>query len=146
MEKIKRFGHQFTVDAPFDRVIDFHKDPRALKILTPPPVFVTFNLSGSNSNSSISDFYLWFGPDTQYLISEFDLMPGFIDRQMKGPFEFWEHKHIFRKIDPYTTQIIDHIKARPGRQLLSGQISRLMWLSLPLLFVYRARRTRDELE
>jgi ligand-binding SRPBCC domain-containing protein len=149
MESIKRFNHHFTVNASFDLVTDFHKDPRTLKILTPPPMVVTFNDPGSSSNEAIADFNIWFGPlpiRWVAVISEDETIPGFVDRQVEGPFEFWEHKHTFRKIDPHKTQVVDEIRARPGKLSLNGLISRFMWLTLPMLFAYRAWRTCRELE
>jgi ligand-binding SRPBCC domain-containing protein len=149
MGSIRQFDHQFTVNASLERVIASHNDPLILRILTPPPGFVTFNEPGLNTESSMVDFNLRLGPISIHWVAEIsvdDSSPGFLDRQIVGPFEYWEHRHTFRKIDSNSTQIIDQIKARPGKSLISGLISRFMWLSLPLLFTYRAWRTRRELQ
>ena len=37
------FKHEFQVDAPVEKVAEFHSSTLALKRLTPPPMFVQFN-------------------------------------------------------------------------------------------------------
>jgi hypothetical protein len=44
------------------------------------------------------------------------------------------------------TEVKDHIQARPGKGFPRGLVSRFMWLNLPILFAYRAWRTKQAVE
>lgn len=111
-------------------------------------MFITIDKLSSMNDQTIVDFNIWFGLlpiGWVAAISHDEAIPGFVDHQLKGPFDYWEHRHIFREIDPQTTEVIDQIKAHPGRKLHNRLISSSMWLTLPVLFAYRAWRTRYEL-
>ncbi len=146
---MKQYTHRFKVQAPLAAVADFHSDTRALKMLTPPPLFVSFNKVEPLAEGSVADFTMWFGPVPIHWVakhSEVDPMRGFTDTQTSGPFEIWVHRHSFESIDEHTTYVMDHIKGKPRDHLFWGLVSRFMWLTLPVLFAYRARRTRKALE
>ena len=139
-----RYQHSFTVNAPLSAVADFHKDTRALRDLTPPPMTVKFNNVEPLAEGSVADFTLQFGPVSVRWIaihSKVTEKNGFVDTQQAGPFKSWRHNHKFRAIDEQTTEVIDEIEAEYG-----NAISRFMWLNLPVLFAYRARQTRKALE
>jgi ligand-binding SRPBCC domain-containing protein len=149
MASIKYFEHKFTVNTSLDQVAAFHEDPKTLKALTPPPMIVTFNKHTLDTEEDLIDFNLWFGPlPIRWVagITQEDSSPGFVDRQIEGPFDFWEHKHIFRKIDNQSTLIIDQIMAQHVKNIFKRLISQSMWLTLPILFAFRAWRTRRILE
>lgn len=142
---MRQFRHEFQVNAPIERVAEFHSRSRALKLLTPPPLYVQFNNLQPLSEGSLADFTLWFGPipiNWVSVHSEVIPLEGFIDTQVKGPFETWVHRHTFRCLDQNTCEVIDEIQAQPEDDLFRGILSRLMWLNLPLLFAYREWQTR----
>lgn len=146
---MKQYAHRFKVQAPLEAVADFHSDSRALKQLTPPPLFVSFNKVEPLAEGSVADFTMWFGPLPIHWVathSEVDPMQGFTDTQTSGPFEVWKHRHSFESIDENTTYIMDQVQGQPSNHLLWGLVSRFMWLTLPILFAYRSRRTRKALE
>ncbi len=146
---MKHFSHNFNVQAPLMRVAEFHRDTRALKYLTPPPLIVRFNNLQPLAEGSIADFTMWFGPLPIRWVarhSEVDLASGFTDTQISGPFKTWIHKHSFKRLDDNSTEVCDIIQAQPASHPFWGLVSRLMWLNLPLLFAYRAWRTRKALE
>ena len=139
-----RYQHRFTVKAPLSAVAQFHKDTRALRDLTPPPMTVKFNNVEPLADGSVADFTLQFGPvSVRWLAihSEVTEQNGFVDTQQEGPFQSWRHRHKFRAINEQTTEVIDEIEAEYG-----NVISRFMWLNLPLLFAYRTRQTKKTLE
>ena len=139
-----RYQHSFTVKAPLTAVADFHKDTRALRDLTPPPMTVKFNNIEPLAEGSMADFTLQFGAVSVRWVTEHSDVTeqkGFVDTQTEGPFQVWRHHHKFRAKDEHTTEVIDEIEAEYG-----SAISRFMWLNLPLLFAYRARQTRKALE
>lgn len=146
---MRHYHHRFQVAAPIERVATFHKDTRALKILTPPPLIVSFNYLQPLAEDSIADFTLWFGPLPIRWVakhSEVIFPQGFVDTQVRGPFANWIHRHTFVEVDSGTTEIIDQIQAQPSGNLFWGIVSRLMWLNLPILFTYRAWQTRHIVE
>jgi ligand-binding SRPBCC domain-containing protein len=55
-------SYRFQVNAPLEAVSFFHRDTRALKKLTPPPVIVRLRRVEPLAEGSVSEFTLWFGP------------------------------------------------------------------------------------
>jgi ligand-binding SRPBCC domain-containing protein len=139
-----KYRHRFTVNAPLSAVAEFHKDTRALRDLTPPPMSVRFNNVEPLADGSVADFTLGVGPMSVRWVavhSEVSAENGFVDTQQSGPFRSWRHHHQFRAIDEGTTEVVDEIEAEVGSAL-----SRFMWFNLPVLFAYRARQTKRKLE
>jgi ligand-binding SRPBCC domain-containing protein len=148
MSKVRRFEHRFRVKASLGAVAAFHQDSRALKLLTPPPVFVQMHRVEPLAEGSVADFTLWLGPLPVRWVAvhtQVDPRTGFKDRQERGPFASWVHRHIFRAVDAETTEVIDEVEAEFGGGMM-GLIGRLMWLNLPLMFAYRGWATRRALE
>ena len=146
---MKDYSHRFNVRAPLEAVAEFHSDSRALKQLTPPPLFVSFNQVEPLAEGSVADFTMWFGPlPIQWVAthSEVDPLRGFTDTQTIGPFEAWIHRHSFERVDDDTTAVVDRVQATPSSHPFWGIVSRFMWLTLPILFAYRFRQTRKALE
>lgn len=143
------FLHEFQVNAPIERVANFHSDTSTLKLLTPPPLFVRFNNLQPLSEGSVADFTMWLGPlPINWVAVHSDVNPieGFTDSLVKGPFETWIHRHTFRRLDHDMCEVKDEIQAEPGNGIFRGLLSRLMWFNLPLLFAYREWQTRRAVE
>ena len=145
---MKYFVHRTLVDASQERVAAFHRDSRALKRLTPPPVFMQMDCVEPMGEGSRVDFTMWLGPiPVRWKAVHSDVSDsGFTDTQMEGPFAYWAHRHTFRTAGPKVTEIVDEIECVPGRHLFWGLVSRIMWLSLPLLFAYRGWATKRALQ
>lgn len=60
--KSQSFDFTITIRASLAAVADFHHDARALKRLTPPPIFVQLHRVEPLAEGSIVDFTLWFDP------------------------------------------------------------------------------------
>jgi ligand-binding SRPBCC domain-containing protein len=90
------------------------------------------------------DFTMWLGPlPLRWLARIEEVSPtGFTDRQLRGPFQEWIHRHTFVPVDESTTAVLDEIELKLRSHLLWGLVGLGMWLSLPLLFAYRAWKTR----
>ena len=102
-----------------------------------------------DSYQTAPDFIMWFGClHIRWVAVHSDVDPetGFTDTQTAGPFEAWVHRHSFNALEGNNTEIRDEIQAQPSRHLFWGLVSRVMWLNLPILFAYRAWRTRKALE
>jgi ligand-binding SRPBCC domain-containing protein len=71
---------------------------------------------------------------------------GFTDRQLRGPFAEWVHRHSFAQVDEHTTDVIDQVSLRLKPHLVWGAIGLGFRLGMPVLFAYRAWKTRRLLE
>lgn len=134
-----QYKHRFTVNAPLTVVAEFHRDSRALRLLTPPPVWVQFHSVEPLAEGSVADFTMWLGPlPVRWTAVHTQVTPhGFSDTQKRGPFRAWQHRHSFRELGDGRTEVMDEVEAEPG-----NLISRFMWLNLPILFAYRGWQTR----
>ena len=98
---------------------------------------------------TIANFNFWFGPIPVYWSAthhDIDLPNGFFDTQLEGPFTHWVHHHSFNKINDNKTEVFDEIDLQFGTGLFSGIVSRFMWITLPILFAFRAWQTKRLLE
>ena len=108
---------------------------------------VRFNKIEPLAEGSIADFIIWLGPiPVHWKAKHSDVDPnnGFIDTQVEGPFKYWVHRHSFVVINEGVTEVKDEIQAKFSRHPYRGMVGRLMWVNLPTLFAFRARKTRQE--
>ena len=94
------------------------------------------------------EFTLWLGPLPIRWLARMEQVSsqGFVDRQLKGPFQKWVHNHRFESIDDANTRVIDSITLALRPHLLWGPVGLFMRIGLPILFAFRAWRTRRLLE
>lgn len=144
------FKHSFQVRAPLTAVAAFHKDARALRRLSPPPLWVQLHQVEPLAEGSLADFTLWFGPLPIRWRAEHsgvDPLRGFTDTQTAGPLRSWRHTHRFERIDDHASSVFDTIEFehQPGP---AGWLSRLLFAppALSFLFWYRGWATRRALE
>ena len=145
---MRSLQHEFLVNAPIAKVVDFHSGTQALKQLTPYPLFVKFNQM-NRLKGSCSELTLWLGPiPIQCVAVHTAVTPseGSSDTQVEGPFQTWVHKHTIQSLPGGNTRIIDHVQSQPGGDFLWGMISRSMLITLPILFSYRRWQTREVVE
>jgi ligand-binding SRPBCC domain-containing protein len=127
-------------------MLAFHSSPRALQILTPPPVFFRVRRDTRTSISAGElEFTLWFGPVPLAWHVQHEAGPtadSFADRMLAGPMAYWRHEHIFREVEN-GVELTDRVTLahKPG---IRGIFTRLMFdgLLLRILFFYRHLRTR----
>ncbi|MBG7609267.1 MAG: TIGR01777 family protein [Anaerolineae bacterium] len=149
LNPILNFKHEFQVNATLQQVVDFHRDTIVLKKLTPFPIIVQFRQVEPVGEGTQALFTLWFGPIPVTWHAnhhDFNLPNSFFDTQVEGPFNLWVHQHSFNKIDDKMTEVVDDIDVQFGTGLFSGLVSRFMWITLPILFAYRAWQTKRLLE
>lgn len=142
-----KYTRSFTVEAPVALVAAFHSDTRALKKLTPPPIVVRLGRIEPLAEDSVSQFVLWLGPiPVPWIARHSQVGPnGFVDEQEQGPFKRWVHQHRYASLGAGLSQVTDEIEAELSSQPLRWLVGAGMWLGLPILFAYRAWRTRREL-
>ena len=146
---MKRYEHRTRLQAPLSAVARFHSDSRALKLLTPPPVFVQIHRAEPLGEGSQTEFTMWMGPlPVRWLAVHcaVDPLRGFTDSQERGPFTVWVHRHSFEPLGDDGCEIVDRIEAEPGKHPFWGLVSWFMWLNLPFMFAYRGWVLRRKLE
>jgi ligand-binding SRPBCC domain-containing protein len=143
------YRHRFQVRAPLARVSKFHSRAASMAAITPPPIIIRMNQSPATlAEGDRMDFTMWLGPLAISWLARMEGVSnnGFTDRQLRGPFEEWVHRHSFLAVDEETTEIVDEITLQPRRQPFWWLMGMGMWLGLPLLFTYRAWKTRRMLK
>jgi ligand-binding SRPBCC domain-containing protein len=144
-----RYRHVFRVRAPLADVARFHANAASLKAITPPLIPIRLHSAARQmGDGDEMDFTMWMGPlPVRWVARVEDISSvGFLDRQIHGPFSSWLHRHSFAAVDETTTEIIDEVEARLKPHALWGPIGAAMWIGLPLLFGFRAWKTRRLLE
>jgi ligand-binding SRPBCC domain-containing protein len=144
-----KYRHTFQVKAPLADVADFHTSASSLKAITPP--LIPMQLHHAPQRMGEGDemgFTMWMGPlPVRWEARVEDVSPtGFLDRQVRGPFETWAHRHTFVQLAEGSTNVLDEVEASLKPHGLWGLVGLAMWLGLPLLFAYRAWKTRRLLE
>ncbi|GAB4569604.1 MAG: hypothetical protein Kow0077_02400 [Anaerolineae bacterium] len=144
-----RFSHRFRVRAPLDRVADFHRRASALHAITPPLMFMRVHHAPAElQEGDVMDFSMWLGPIPVRWVARIEQVTekSFVDRQVQGPFKAWAHTHSFIPVDDSVTEVRDEIEAELSDGVFGRLRSLVMWLGLPVLFAYRAWKTRRVLE
>jgi ligand-binding SRPBCC domain-containing protein len=143
------------VNAPLAAVVDFHRRPTGLRLLSPPPIVVRLlgwsDLDGSghsHGSSALMRFTIGIGPARVPWTAriEWESASGFTDRMIAGPFASWTHRHRFVSLGANLTEIRDEITAELLPELAGGLLGRAIWSGLPILFAYRRYRTRQLLQ
>jgi ligand-binding SRPBCC domain-containing protein len=145
--KTSVFEHRSTMPTTLEQMWAFHDAPNAFTTLTPPPIFVQMHRNERTSlTSGEVEFTLWFGPLPVRWTARHEPGPtptSFIDRQVKGPMDYWEHQHIMQEV-PGGVELIDRITLGYPKAFPRSLFTHLLFGALPLriLFVYRHLRTR----
>ena len=143
------FKHLFEVRASLPAVREFHARATSLQALTPALMpLQLLEAPAELGPGSTMTFRLWLGPlPVRWTAQIEDSGPdGFTDRQLSGPFAEWVHRHTFDRRGEAATLIRDHIRARLRPHPLWGPIGLAIWVGTPLLFAFRAWKTRRLLE
>ncbi|MFN3982759.1 MAG: SRPBCC family protein [Caldilinea sp.] len=144
-----RYHHRFTVKAPLADVVEFHSRSASMGAITPPPILVRIHSAPEMlQEGDRMDFTMWLGPMPVRWLAQIEQtkLNSFVDRQLRGPFESWVHKHTFEPIDAETTAVIDEVNATLHANWFWKLVGVGMGLGLPILFAYRGWKTRRMLE
>ena len=140
------YHHRFEVQAPLKAIADFHRQSASMGAITPPPVIVKIHHAPEIlQEGDEMDFTMWLGPlPIRWVAAIEDVSPtGFVDRQIRGPFTRWEHRHTFVPVNTTTTAVIDEVTAELSSNPFWRALGYGMWLNLAVLFAYRGWRTRQ---
>lgn len=140
------FEKKSVMKGTLQQLWDFHAQPNAFAMLTPPPIFIRMRENKLKSlTEGTVDFTMWLGPIPLHWVAQHEPGPtetSFTDRLLIGPMAYWEHQHIFRAVLD-GVELTDHVtlEHKPG---LIGLFTRLMFDGIPLqiFFYYRHLRTR----
>lgn len=136
---------KFTI--PADVLYQYHLRPGAFSRLTPPWESVV--LEGKDDGVQPGDVRtLRIGPKPlaiKWVASHDEFIEGrqFVDRQQKGPFRSWVHRHRFEPDSSGGSRLIDEIEYSLPWGLPLG---RLVDRKLEPMFTYRHRQTARDLE
>ncbi len=144
-----KFKHTFRVNAPQAAVAKFHSRSASMPAITPPPLIVRVHAAPEQmASGDVMDFTLWAGPVPLHWVARIEdaSVEGFTDRQTRGPFAAWAHRHRFVRVDDGTTDVVDEVEAELKRHPFWGLAGALMWAGMPVLFAYRGWKTKRILE
>jgi ligand-binding SRPBCC domain-containing protein len=144
-----KYQHSFRVHAPLAAVTDFHAQSASMGAITPPPVIARIHQAPARlQEGDEMDFTLWLGPLPLRWLARIENVGynGFTDRQLRGPFTTWVHRHHFRPVDETTTEVFDEVEAELKKHPWWSLVGLGMWLNMPILFAYRGWKTRSLLE
>ncbi|MBN2148333.1 MAG: hypothetical protein JW726_13170 [Anaerolineales bacterium] len=139
------YRHQFRIPAPLERVAAFHAHSASMAAITPPPIAVKVERAPAVlADGDEMAFTMWFGPlPVRWLARIEDVSnTGFTDRQLSGPFAEWVHRHTFVAVDENATDVVDEITLRLRPHPFWWLVGFGMWLGLPILFAFRAWKTK----
>jgi ligand-binding SRPBCC domain-containing protein len=143
------YRHRFRVSSPVRRVAEFHSRAASMAAITPPPMIIRVHRAPPVlMDGDEMDFTMWLGPFPIHWLARIEAVSskGFTDRQLSGPFAEWVHRHNFVAVDEQTTEVVDEISLRLRAHPLWWLIGMGMRLGLPILFAYRAWKTRRTLQ
>jgi ligand-binding SRPBCC domain-containing protein len=144
-----KYEHRFRVRASLAAVADFHSRAASMPEITPPPIVVRIQSAPPTlGDGDRMDFTMWAGPLPMRWGAQIENVSewGFTDRQLRGPFAHWQHRHSFEPLANELTEVVDQVEASVQKHVLWGPVGIAMWVGLPLLFAYRGWKTRRLLE
>jgi ligand-binding SRPBCC domain-containing protein len=139
------YRHAFRIRAPLAAVAEFHFRSASLAAITPPPLIVRVQQAPALLHEGAEiEFTIWLGPLPMRWQARIEDVSsrGFTDRQLRGPFQEWNHHHAFVPLSEVETEVVDEIHATLRPHGVWGLVGWAMWLGLPALFAYRAWKTR----
>jgi ligand-binding SRPBCC domain-containing protein len=111
---LEHFEVSETVSLPIETVWEAHEDVHLLERISPPfPVVRVLDsniICGLGTRFTIRvELFEQIGIDWQVQITRWEPPRRFIDKQLRGPFQFWEHIHQFIPISDRETRLVDVI-------------------------------------
>lgn len=146
---MERFVKESIIHAPVETVFEFHQRPGAVLDLTPPwERLEIVSSDGSLEPGSRTVFRMRFGPFSRMWVAEhteYERNRLFADRQVRGPFAYWYHRHVFEPSNGSTVYRDEVEYSLPGGwigRLLAGAAIRRR---LERMFEYRHRAVATRL-
>lgn len=143
---ILTFTRSSLIDAPSDLLREWHFEPGTFEKLCPPwePVRIV-EFPDRIQDGAMAVFEVGLGPLRRKWIALHQVTEdGFIDRQIEGPFAYWEHSHRFENVGKGSSRLTDTIHYELPLGIV-GQVfgNPLVVRKLDRLFRYRHRITTE---
>lgn len=140
---------KLTLDRPTAEVFEFFADAANLERITPPEL--NFRILTPQpltlAKGSLIDYRLslfGFPINWQTEISTWEPPYEFVDRQLKGPYKQWIHRHTFTAVGPEQTLIEDEVKYRLPLEPLGDLVHFIVRRQLDHIFDFRQSVIRSE--
>jgi len=143
------YRHKFRVQSSLSQVAEFHRSASSMPTITPPPMVVKLhNVPAILKEGDEMDFTLKLGPIPINWLARIESVSsnGFTDRQLKGPFKEWIHNHKFIAVSDKTTEVVDEVTLKLSSNPMWWLVGLSMRIGLPILFAFRAWKTRKLLK
>jgi ligand-binding SRPBCC domain-containing protein len=142
------FTRSIEISAPVEALREWHFRSGAFERLNPPWERAKVVTSPERLvDGALAEIEIAIGPWKRRWIAEHELTDdGFIDRQLEGPFAFWEHQHRFEYLSESTSRLTDSIRYRLPFGFAGKLIGRrFVEAKLDRLFRYRHAVTAEDL-
>lgn len=151
MSKRLRFKRSVTLPASAEEVFAWHEAPGAFARLTPPgePVRVLSHVGGIRDGAQVALRVGYWPLALRWNLEHCDYQAGrsFTDRQVTGPFRYWQHVHRMVPVGPHACILEDSIEYEMPGGWLGKLVGRLvMQPKLARLFAFRHDVTRRAFE
>ena len=134
------FKYKTKINQPLNKIFDFYSNPKNIKLLTPWFVKVSCTPEKKISKKRVFTIEInIFGikNKVEILIKNHEENKFFTDLQIKGPFNYWEHNHIF-KYENNETIMYDVINYNSKFKLLDKMY--IFHLIFNIVFYYREKK------
>ncbi len=116
---MKNFISSYAFKIDIDKLFKFHLDPKNLRLLSKPGMNLKIlNYELPLRKNSIVNLNFNLLPlvrvNWELKIEEIVTNELLVDLQVKGPFRFWRHKHIFNRLFDGTVILTDEIEYDAG--------------------------------
>lgn len=131
-------------------LFEWHTRPGAFQRLLPPGMDIEIlKYTGGITDGNEAIICLKKGfIKVRWHLKHLDYIEGkqFRDQQVKGPFAFWDHRHLVEPLKGQSSELIDSIEYQlPGGKLINWVFGYLFYLQLDKLFEYRHEITKNDL-
>ena len=134
------FKYKTKIKQPLNNVFDFYSNPKNINLLTPWFAKVSCIPEKKISKNEVFTIEInMFGikNKVEILIKNYEENELFTDLQIKGPFNYWEHNHIF-KYENNETIMYDVINYNSKFKLLDKMY--IFHLIFKIVFYYREKK------
>lgn len=139
---------ELTLDRPRAKVFEFFADAANLERITPPEL--NFHIITAQpievSQGTLIDYDLkvrGFPVRWRTEISVWRPPFEFVDRELKGPYKQWIHRHRFTELGPQKTLIEDEVRYRLPFEPLGDLFHFLVSRELEYIFDFRQRKVAE---
>jgi ligand-binding SRPBCC domain-containing protein len=150
MSKVFEVYFETPIKVSQEKLFEFHLDTKNLPKITPPNTKVEIiklplpMAKGNIIKLDITKFFMTQRWEIQ--IKEFEPLYQITDLALKSPLEYFEHDHIFEKVDGRNSKLIDRVRFSLPFYPLSLLVLPLVKLDMKKMFAYRHQQTKKILE